>query len=82
MNRPYPALAALLAFCTYTGWSLLASEQSLVAFGLELLSSPDTAQLVIDLYLMAGLACVWMYRDSHSINGFRRKQPLNGGDAG
>ncbi len=28
------------------------------------MSRPDTAQVVIDLYLMAVLACVWMYRDA------------------
>ena len=25
--------------------------------------SPDTAQIVIDLYIMAALAIVWMYQD-------------------
>jgi hypothetical protein len=45
---------------------LLWAEQSLLAFGLELLSRPDTAQVVIDLYLMAALACVWMYRDART----------------
>ena len=39
---------------------------SLLAFGLELLSRPDTAQVLIDLYLMAALACVWMYRDARA----------------
>ena len=33
-------------------------------FGRQLLSHPDTAQVVIDLYLMALLAGVWMYRDA------------------
>lgn len=66
MHRPYLALAALLAFTLYTAWSMLVAEQSLLAFGLELLSRPDTAQVVIDLYLLAVLACVWMYRDARS----------------
>ncbi|WPN51624.1 DUF2834 domain-containing protein [Pseudomonas sp. P9_2] len=63
MPRPYIALAALLVFSLYTLATLLTAEQSLLAFGRELMSRPDTAQVVIDLYLMAALACVWMYRD-------------------
>ncbi|TDR48227.1 hypothetical protein EDF80_103348 [Pseudomonas brenneri] len=66
MHRPYIALASLLAFSLYTLGTLLWAEQSLLAFGLELLSRPDTAQVVIDLYLMAALACVWMYRDTRT----------------
>ncbi|MGY2289519.1 DUF2834 domain-containing protein [Pseudomonas sp. SDO528_S397] len=66
MNRPYLALAALLGFTAYTLATLLTAEQSLLAFGLELLSRPDTAQVVIDLYLMGALACAWMYRDARS----------------
>jgi hypothetical protein len=42
------------------------SEQSLIAFGIELISSPDTAQVVIDLYLLGFLACVWMHRDARA----------------
>ncbi|USW94079.1 DUF2834 domain-containing protein [Pseudomonas proteolytica] len=66
MHSPYIALASLLAFSLYTLGTLLWAEQSLLAFGLELLSRPDTAQVVIDLYLMAALACVWMYRDART----------------
>ncbi|KWV87833.1 hypothetical protein PFLmoz3_02527 [Pseudomonas fluorescens] len=64
MHRPYIALAALLGFTLYTVATMLTAEQSLLAFGWELMSRPDTAQVVIDLYLMAVLACVWMYRDA------------------
>ena len=64
MHRPYIALAALLGFSLYTLMTMLTAQQSLLAFGLQLLSQPDTAQVVIDLYLMAALACVWMYRDA------------------
>ncbi|KTC63424.1 hypothetical protein AO262_15990, partial [Pseudomonas fluorescens ABAC62] len=66
MHRPYLALAGLLGFSLYTVFTLLTAEQSLLAFGLQLLSRPDTAQVVIDLYLMAVLACVWMYRDARA----------------
>ena len=58
MNRPYIALAALLGFSLYTAGTMLRADQSLVAFGLGLMSSPDTAQVVIDLYLLAAMACV------------------------
>lgn len=63
-RRPYIALAALLGFSLYTLAVMLTAEQSLLAFGWELMSRADTAQVVIDLYLMAALACVWMYRDA------------------
>ncbi|MGY2378108.1 DUF2834 domain-containing protein [Pseudomonas sp. SDO524_S393] len=64
MRRPSLALAALLGFSLYTLATMLTAQQSLLAFGLQLLSRPDTAQVVIDLYLMAVLACVWMHRDA------------------
>lgn len=66
MRRPWIALAGLLAFALYTLISMLIADQSLMAFGLELISRPDTAQVVIDLYLMAALAGVWMYRDARA----------------
>ena len=66
MTRPYIALAALLGFSLYTAGTMLRADQSLVAFGLGLMSSPDTAQVVIDLYLLAAMACVWMYRDGRA----------------
>ena len=45
---------------------MLQADQSLVDFGLTLMSSPDTAQVVIDLYLLAVMACVWMHRDARA----------------
>ena len=66
MNRPYIALAVLLGFCAYTAFTMLQADQSLIAFGLGLMSSPDTAQVVIDLYLLAVMACIWMYRDARA----------------
>ncbi|OPA85712.1 DUF2834 domain-containing protein [Pseudomonas fluorescens] len=66
MQRPSIALAALVGFSLYTLVTMLTAEQSLLAFGRELLSRPDTAQVVIDLYVMAALACVWMYRDAQA----------------
>lgn len=66
MNKPWLALTALAGFSAYTAFTLLHAQQSLIQFGLGLMSSPDTAQVVIDLYLMAALACVWMYRDARN----------------
>ncbi|ROM34181.1 DUF2834 domain-containing protein [Pseudomonas poae] len=63
-TRPYIALATLLGFSLYSLAVMFTAEQSLLAFGWELMTRPDTAQVVIDLYLMAVLACVWMYRDA------------------
>ena len=39
------------------------AQQSLLSFGYQLISSPDTAQVIFDLYIMAFLAMVWMYDD-------------------
>jgi len=39
------------------------AQQSLLSFGYQLISSPDTVQVVIDLYIMALLAMVWMAQD-------------------
>tara|TARA_R110000782_G_C14785675_1_gene410436 strand:- start:590 stop:841 length:252 start_codon:yes stop_codon:yes gene_type:complete len=44
------------------------AEQSLLSFGYQLMTSPDTAQVVIDLYIMAILAIVWMYYDAKQLN--------------
>ncbi|AIN59419.1 MULTISPECIES: hypothetical protein [Pseudomonas] len=63
MNARWIASPVLLLFTLYTGWTLMIAEQSLLAFGLDLLSRPDTAQVVIDLYVMAGLGCIWMAND-------------------
>ena len=69
MTPRLAALALLIPFTLYTGWTMLIAEQSLAAFGLALLSRPDTAQVVIDLYLMAALAGVWMWRDNRARGG-------------
>lgn len=66
MRRPTLALVTLLAFSTYTLFTLATAEQSLLQFGLQLMSRPDTAQVVIDLYLMALLAGIWMLRDARA----------------
>ena len=43
------------------------AQQSLLSFGYQLISSPDTAQVVFDLYIMAFLAIVWMYQDCKKV---------------
>jgi len=43
------------------------AQQSLLSFGYQLISSPDTAQVVYDLYIMALLAIAWMYQDCKSL---------------
>jgi hypothetical protein len=57
-------LITLIAFAGYTVSVMLQAEQSLIDFGISLMSRPDTAQVVIDLYLLATLAGIWMYRDA------------------
>lgn len=59
-------LVILCLFMGFTFWVMTGAEQSLLAFGAQLISSPDTAQVVIDLYILAVLACVWMYQDAKS----------------
>jgi len=61
------ALVLLVPFTAYTAYTMAIAEQSLASFGYELVSSPDTAQVVIDLYIMAVLAIVWMYNDSKKL---------------
>lgn len=58
------ALVALLLFGGYTLWVMAISEQPLLEFGAQLMSRPDTAQVVIDLYLACGLIGIWMYHDN------------------
>ncbi|MDH1264633.1 DUF2834 domain-containing protein [Pseudomonas sp. GD03944] len=57
-------LAILIAFSAYTLLVMAQADQSLLQFGLQLMASADTAQVVIDLYIMAGLACAWMVQDN------------------
>ncbi|MCU1717800.1 DUF2834 domain-containing protein [Pseudomonas sp. 5P_3.1_Bac2] len=56
-------LFCFISFGAYTLWVMVHAEQSLMQFGLQLLSHADTAQVVIDLYLLASMACVWIYHD-------------------
>jgi hypothetical protein len=64
MNAIALPLIVLVAFAGYTLSVMLQAEQSLIDFGISLMSRPDTAQVVIDLYLLATLAGIWMYRDA------------------
>jgi len=61
------ALVLLVPFAAYTAYTMAIAEQSLASFAYELISRPDTAQVVIDLYIMAVLAIVWMYVDSRNL---------------
>jgi hypothetical protein len=63
LNIRVVSLTLLVLFACYTAYTMSIAEQSLFSFGYQLISSPDTAQVVIDLYLMAGLALAWMYQD-------------------
>jgi hypothetical protein len=71
MKKAVLPLIVLLAFTAYTAFSMSQAEQSLIDFGIELMSNLDTAQVVIDLYILAALACIWMYQDNKS-----RKKPF------
>lgn len=63
MRKVILPLLGLVSFSAYTLWVMANAEQSLLQFGLQLLSRADTAQVVIDLYVMAILACIWIYHD-------------------
>jgi hypothetical protein len=62
------AIFILVPFVLYTAYTMSIAEQSLFSFGYQLIDSPDTAQVVIDLYIMALLAIVWMYYDAKRLN--------------
>jgi hypothetical protein len=47
-------LIALIAFGSYTVSVMLQAEQSLIDFGISLMSRPDTAQVVIDFFVSIG----------------------------
>jgi len=66
MRRSTITLIVLCLFMGFTISVMAGAEQSLLAFGVQLMSSPDTAQVVIDLYILAALACIWMYQDAKS----------------
>jgi hypothetical protein len=66
MEKIILPLVTLILFAAYTVFSMLQGEQSLLQFGIQLMSRLDTAQVVIDLYILAALACVWMYHDNKS----------------
>lgn len=58
MNIRLFAISLLVPYLLYAAYTMSIAEQSLVSFGIQLISSPDTAQVVIDLYIMAPLALV------------------------
>ncbi len=53
----------LVAFASYTLFAMSISNQSLLSFGYQMVTSPDTAQVLIDLYIMALLAITWILLD-------------------
>jgi len=61
MNVRIVALILLVVFTAYTAYTMVRAEESLLAFAQRLVSSPDTAQVVFDLYIMAFLAILWMF---------------------
>lgn len=63
MKRILMPVTVLILFAGYTFYVMANADQSLLAFGAELMSRLDTAQVVVDLYIMAGLAIVWMFHD-------------------
>lgn len=68
MRKAALPLVVLVAFTAYTVFVMSEADQSLIHFGIELMSSFDTAQVVIDLYILATLASIWMYQDNKSHN--------------
>ncbi len=66
MTQRTVVLIALVLFSVFTAYAMLSSQESLIDFGARLMSSLDTAQVVIDLYIFCAMACVWMYRDNRS----------------
>lgn len=66
MKRIMLPLVVLLLFSGYTLYAISVADESLLEFGIRLMSSVDTAQVVIDLYIFCALACVWMYQHNRA----------------
>lgn len=64
MRLRITSVILLIIFSGYTAYTMSIAQQSLLSFGYQLVSSPDTAQVVFDLYIMAFLAIVWMCQDA------------------
>lgn len=64
MNRRTVALVVLILFSAFTVYAMMNAQESLIDFGVRLMSSSDTAQVVLDLYIFCAMACVWMYHDN------------------
>lgn len=62
------SIILLFLFTGYTAYTMTIAQQFLLSFGYQIISSPDTAQVVFDLYIMALLAMIWMYQDSKTLN--------------
>jgi len=67
MKTKFLAWVLLVPFTLYTAYTMVIAEQSLLSFAYQLISSPDTAQVLFDLYIMAILAIIWMYNDSKKL---------------
>lgn len=63
MSMRVLSVTLLVVFAGFTAYTMSIAQQSLLSFGYELVSSPDTAQVVMDLYIMVLLALLWMYKD-------------------
>ncbi len=62
MTKILFALFALLIVIAYTFFSLLHAQPPLFQLGWQLMSSWQTAQVIIELYILVFLACIWMYQ--------------------
>ena len=61
------AIFLLIPFVLYTAYTMSIAEQSLLSFGYQLMTSPDTAQVVIDLYIIVYLNKfygIWNFKDN------------------
>lgn len=66
MKKIMLPLVVLLLFSGYTLYAMSVADESLLQFGIRLMSSVDTAQVVVDLYIFCALACVWMYQHNRA----------------
>jgi len=71
MKKILMPLISLIIFTGFTAYSMLNFQESLIDFATRLMSSLDTVQVGINLYILCAflmpchaITCIWMFQDN------------------